>query len=436
MSVATWALALAIAIATAGGQKHFQKVGKGKFVESWTAGCSPEGSSSDQGLIDVTCYPGGKVCAGENCSVAECASDCQAALSRAQYKAAVDFEQEQACTELVDAAGASRYLGVNFSRALLAVSSASSDGQVASCGAQPSCNGMAPTTCDVIFTFPRKATLVGFMCYSCDSVTVASEQTPFVEASSNGCCNVGTMVQSEEQCREAASQLRPGWAMNAEIQNADAPKCAVHITEGNRWAAWNANGKDCSNYGGGWRALCSQGEQTTFQLDQQDMFVGVESDTVGISRITVSGTGPQIDDLTWTEAGECRDDPDGLVARDASAPDCSQVKQGSSDDWSCDHRNPDFYDYRNVFIWQLCPLSCGRCTTTTTTVTATTATATATTVTATATATFTSTISVTATETSTSTADTGGFFVISGARGASVELAAAIMVWVTMLRSS
>lgn len=55
----------------------------------------------------------------------------------------------------------------------------------------------------------------------------------------------------------------------------------------------------------------------------------------------------------------CEDDPMGYVAADPYF-DCAEVDvQGGG--VPCDHLDPDFNGVQNIYIWQLCPKSCNRC---------------------------------------------------------------------------
>ena len=52
------------------------------------------------------------------------------------------------------------------------------------------------------------------------------------------------------------------------------------------------------------------------------------------------------------------DDPEGIVAVD-STKDCANVNTGLPG-WDCDYYDADFNGHA-VHIYELCPLSCGRC---------------------------------------------------------------------------
>eukprot|EP00931_Biecheleriopsis_adriatica_P074121 TRINITY_DN48257_c0_g1_i1.p1 TRINITY_DN48257_c0_g1~~TRINITY_DN48257_c0_g1_i1.p1 ORF type:complete len:1473 (+),score=240.55 TRINITY_DN48257_c0_g1_i1:50-4468(+) len=111
-----------------------------------------------------------------------------------------------------------------------------------------------------------------------------------------------------------------------------------------------------------------------FQVEQGVApFFVVESGLDVVVQISISGVAPGIPSLFWREAdrGQCTDDPDGLVAADPGK-DCKEVQRklnSSTPYWSCPYRDRDFSG-RDVFIWQLCPLSCGNCTNATTTTSA------------------------------------------------------------------
>jgi hypothetical protein len=56
---------------------------------------------------------------------------------------------------------------------------------------------------------------------------------------------------------------------------------------------------------------------------------------------------------------KCVDDPMGYVAADAHTS-CSDVDAlGGS--WPCDSLDPDFNGVQNIYVYELCPRSCGRC---------------------------------------------------------------------------
>ena len=59
------------------------------------------------------------------------------------------------------------------------------------------------------------------------------------------------------------------------------------------------------------------------------------------------------------EPEPCVDDPMGYVAADAHTS-CSDVDAlGGS--WPCDSLDPDFNGVQNIYVYELCPRSCGRC---------------------------------------------------------------------------
>lgn len=59
------------------------------------------------------------------------------------------------------------------------------------------------------------------------------------------------------------------------------------------------------------------------------------------------------------EPEPCVDDPMGYVAADAHTS-CSDVDAlGGS--WQCDSLDPDFNGVQNIYVYELCPRSCGRC---------------------------------------------------------------------------
>ena len=66
----------------------------------------------------------------------------------------------------------------------------------------------------------------------------------------------------------------------------------------------------------------------------------------------------------------CVDDPEGLVAKYPSSPNgyrvkCHGLTQGdwywASDWWKCDRYMHDFSG-EGRYVWELCPLACGKCT--------------------------------------------------------------------------
>jgi len=61
--------------------------------------------------------------------------------------------------------------------------------------------------------------------------------------------------------------------------------------------------------------------------------------------------------MPWARGncGECRDDPEGFVAADPHK-DCSMVHSW----WNCEDFDSDFNGVAR-WVWELCPMSCGKC---------------------------------------------------------------------------